>query len=61
MEIRLTLKDVLTKRHGVITATAKALECNPATVYKCLDNNGMIILDDGRIFRDTGKTYKGSL
>ena len=58
MKIKTDLTTLLTKAYGKQTVVAKQLGCNRATLAKGISTNSMIVLDDGRVFRDTGAIFK---
>ena len=58
MKIKTDLATLLTEAYGKQTVVAKQLGCNRSTLAKGIPTNSMIVLDDGRVFRDTGAIFK---
>ncbi len=57
LKIKTTLAQVLIDTHGNQTQTAKKLQCNRGSMHGHISANGIIVLNDNRIFRDTRKIY----
>ena len=54
-KIQTDLDALLITHFGNQTAVSLTLQCNRATVAKHIKTNGLIVLEDGRVFRDTGR------
>lgn len=58
LTIKTTLRDILVKVRGNQTVASKVLDTERSTVRKHYDTNGIVVLSDGRVFRDTGKVMR---
>ena len=59
MRVVHTIKSLMTQHRGNQSQVARILKLNRSTVAKHYPTEGVVVLDDGRIFKDTGKVYDG--